>query len=255
MKQIVFLKQVPASTKINIDPVTHTLMRTGSRTQVNPDDLHALQMAVEIRKQLGGTIHAVSMGPSQAESVLREAMMYGADEAILLTDPAFAGSDTWSTSYILSSAVKRIGGASILLFGKQAIDGDTAQVGPGVAARLKLPQITEVSKISKVTGSYIIAEKMSDMGRQLLKASFPCVLTVSKEANELTAPTLRSWESANRKPIIRWTAAHLGFDVSLAGLNSSPTRVVNVCVPDSSIAISWVDSVNNLTRILKISEN
>lgn len=254
MKQFVFLKQVPASTEIHIDPVTHTLVRAGAKAQTNPDDLHALQTAVEIRSVAGGTIVAVTMGPPQAEAVLREALMFGADEAILLTDRAFAGSDTWSTGYILSSAVKKAGGATLLLFGKQAIDGDTAQVGPGVAARLNLPQLTEVRRIMEVLPESIVIEKISDNGTQVLRSSFPCVLTVTKEANVLPSPTLRAWERAQQKPVTRWSISDLGLDSSAVGLSGSPTRVVKTSVPQHEVSVKWAGNVSELAGILTTVE-
>ena len=259
MKQIVFLKQVPASTEVRIDPVTHTLVRAGAKSQTNPDDLHALQAAVDIRKQLGGKIVAVTMGPPQAETVLREAMMFGADEAILLSDRAFAGSDTWSTSYILSAAVRRLLSSDqdserdselLLLFGKQAIDGDTAQVGPGVAARLSFPQLTEVRRILNLEKNEIEVEKIADCGTQIMRSSFPCVLTVVKEANTLPAPTLRSWELAQQKAILRWSAADLELDASVIGLNGSPTRVVRTEVPTFTHSVEWITDESALSQLL-----
>lgn len=255
MKQIVFLKQVPASTEVRIDPVTHTLMRAGTKSQTNPDDLHALQAAVEIRKQQGGTIVAVTMGPPQAESVLREALMLGADEAVLLTDRAFAGSDTWSTSYILSAATRKLlspeqGTDILLLFGRQAIDGDTAQVGPGVAARMSYLQLTEVKRILKADTDGIEVEKITDRGTQTLKADYPCVLTIVKEANTIPAPTLRAWEEAQQKAILRWTAADLELDSAKTGLNGSPTRVVRTEVPVSSHAVEWLTDETELSQLI-----
>lgn len=255
MKQFVFLKQVPASTEVKIDAVTHTLVRAGAKSQTNPDDLHALQAAVDIRRQLGGTITAVTMGPPQAEAVLREAMMFGADEAVLLSDRAFAGSDTWSTSFILSAAVRRLLADDedeeiLLLFGRQAIDGDTAQVGPGVAARLAFPQLTEVCRILKVGNNEIEVEKITDLGTQVLRSSLPCALTIVKEANVLPAPTLRAWETAQQKPILRWTAADVGLGASFTGLNSSPTRVVRTEVPISSHAIQWLPDATELSKLI-----
>lgn len=254
MKQIVFLKQVPASTEVHMDPQTHTLVRAGAKAQTNPDDLHALLAAVEVRSRSGGTIVAVTMGPPQAEAVLREALMYGADEAVLLTDRGFAGSDTWSTGYILAAAVRKIGDATLLFFGKQAIDGDTAQVGPGVAARLDLPQLTEIRRVMEITAGDITVEKTSDTGSQILQSSFPCVLTVTKEANDLPAPTLRAWEEARQKEIIRWNASDLNLDASLAGLNGSPTRVVKTTVPECSISFKRINSVAELAGLLTITE-
>lgn len=265
MKQIVFLKQVPASTEVRIDPVTHTLVRAGAKSQTNPDDLHALQAAVELREKLGGTIVAVTMGPPQAEAVLREAMMFGADEVVLLTDRAFAGSDTWSTSYILAAAARKLlspdgeenagfdqeaGSRFLLLFGKQAIDGDTAQVGPGVAARLSLPQLTEVRRILRADKNEIEVEKIADAGTQVLKAPYPCVLTVVKEANTIPAPTLRAWEQAQQKAILRWTVTDLELDASAIGLNGSPTRVVRTEVPSSTHTVEWMANETALSQLL-----
>ena len=254
MKQIVFMKQVPASTEIRIDPVTHTLVRAGAKAQTNPDDLHALQMAVDVRKQIGGIIIAVTMGPPQAEAVLREALMFGADEAVLLTDRAFAGSDTWSTGYVLAAAAKKIGNSSLLLFGKQAIDGDTAQVGPGVAARMNMPQLTEVCRLLSISADHITVEKVSDTGTQMLRSSFPCTLTVSREANELPAPTLRAWEEAQKKKVTCWSASDLGLDISLTGLNGSPTRVVRTTVPEKATEIRWIAGITELSELLTIEE-
>lgn len=249
MKQIVFMKQVPASTEVRIDPVTHTLVRAGAKAQTNPDDLHALQLAVDLRRQVGGTITAVTMGPPQAEAVLREALMYGADEAVLLTDRAFAGSDTWSTGHILAAAASKIGPA-LLLFGKQAIDGDTAQVGPGVAARLDLPQLTEVRKVVSISADSITVEKVSDNGTQTLRAPSRCVLTVTKEANTLPSLTLRAWEEAQQKPLIRWSASDLSLDPACIGLNGSPTRVVKTTVPEKSTHVKWLTGIAELSSLL-----
>lgn len=254
MKQLVFLKQVPASTEIHIDPVTHTLVRAGAKAQTNPDDLHALQTAVEIRSKVGGTIIAVTMGPPQAEAVLREALMFGADEAFLLTDRAFAGSDTWSTSHILAAAAKKIGGAFLLLFGKQAIDGDTAQVGPGVAARLGLPQLTEVRRLIDFSPVSITIEKVGDSGTQVLRSSLPCVLTVTKEANALPAPTLRAWEYAQQRTITRWSVSDLELDSAVIGLTGSPTRVVRTTVPSKDVSVKWIGTASELAGILTTIE-
>lgn len=254
MKQLVFLKQVPASTEIHIDPVTHTLVRAGAKAQTNPDDLHALQTAVEIRSKAGGTIVAVTMGPPQAEAVLREALMFGADEAFLLTDRAFAGSDTWSTSHILAAAAKKIGGAFLLLFGKQSIDGDTAQVGPGVAARLGLPQLTEVRRLIDFSPVSITIEKVGDSGTQVLRSSLPCVLTVTKEANALPAPTLRAWEYAQQRTITRWSVSDLELDSAVIGLTGSPTRVVRTTVPPKDVSVKWIGTASELAGILTTIE-
>lgn len=251
MRQIVFLKQVPASTEVRLDPETHTLVRSGSKARTNPDDLHALRMAVEIKERTGGSVVAVSMGPPQAVAVLKEALMNGADEAILLSDRVFAGSDTWSTGYVLSAAVRKIGAVDLLLFGKQAIDGDTAQVGPGVAAQLNMPQLTEVLQVEEVSLESITVLKTTDRGTQLLRAAYPCALTVSKEANSLPAPSLRDWERSEATQVTHWSAADLDLDVSLLGLSGSPTRVVRTSVPDERDSIVWLNTTEGLSSLLK----
>ena len=154
-RYIVFLKQVPLSTKVEMDPVTKTLKRSSALSQVNPDDLYALQAALDLRRSTGAEVIAVSMGPLSAEVVLREAIQRGADRAILLSSPAFAGSDTWCTSLVLASAVRKIGEYDILFFGRIAIDGDTAQVGPEVAGHLNIPQVTQLVNVESCTDKYI----------------------------------------------------------------------------------------------------
>lgn len=146
-RYIVFLKQVPLSTKVEMDPVTRTLKRSSAMTRTNPDDLYALQLAVKLKRQTGAEIVAVSMGPASAEEVLREALQRGADKAVLLSSKAFAGSDTWCTSLVLAAAVRKLGEYDLLLFGKMAVDGDTAQVGPEVAGQLDIPQVTHLMDI------------------------------------------------------------------------------------------------------------
>lgn len=250
MNIIVFLKQVPASTEVRMNPETHTLIRSGTKLQTNPDDLHALQMAVDIRSQAGGIITAVTMGPPQAEAVLREAMLQGADKGILLTDKCFAGSDTLSTGKVLSATVQKLGNADILLFGKQAIDGDTAQVGPSVAAQLQIPQLTDVREIDKVTSTHIILKRQSGNSIQTIESNLPSVLTVSKEANELSAPTLKTWEKIHARAITIWNANDLNLKSDSIGLTGSPTRVVNITIPESSSSLSWLHDINDLIHTI-----
>lgn len=160
-RYIVFLKQVPQSTRVEIDPITKTLKRSSALCKTNPDDLCALQAALNLKKKTGAEIVAVSMGPAKAENVLREALQHGADRAILLSSRAFAGSDTWCTSTVLAAAVRKIGSYDILFFGRMAIDGDTAQVGPEVAGQLDIPQITQLIQIDSLTDNSIILHKKS----------------------------------------------------------------------------------------------
>src|SRR3989338_5885623 len=147
MNIIVCIKQVPETTEVRINPETNTLVREGVKSIINPFDMYAIEEAVRLKEKLGGKATVITMGPPQAEGALREAISMGIDDAILICDRAFAGSDTWATSYTLSKAIEKIGDYSLIICGKQAADGDTAQVGPGIAAHLDLPQVTYVKKI------------------------------------------------------------------------------------------------------------
>lgn len=171
-RYIVFLKQVPQSTLVEIDPITKTLKRSSALCKTNPDDLCALQAALNLKKKTGAEIVAVSMGPAKAENVLREALQHGADHAILLSSRAFAGSDTWCTSTVLAAAVRKIGSYDILFFGRMAIDGDTAQVGPEVAGQLDIPQITQLIQIDNLTDNSIILHKKPAKPYNSLKSLF-----------------------------------------------------------------------------------
>ncbi len=251
MIQIVFVKQVPFSTKVKMDPVTHTLVRSGVRTQVNPYDLHAVRAAIEVKDQCGGTVVVVTMGPPSAVAVLREAMMHGADEAVLVSDAAFAGSDTWSTSYILSMVVRHLGGADIQWFGKQAIDGDTAQVGPGVAAQLNYPQITEMNQLIEVDEHSVTVQKVTDYGYRVVKSGFPVVITVNKEANQLLSPSLNDWLRAENAEIRTINASSLQLDMSKVGLSGSPTRVKRIELPSTKQDIVMLTSAHELAQVIK----
>lgn len=239
MHIIVCIKQVPDTADVKIDPRTNTLIREGVRSIVNPFDLYAVEEALRLREQTGGRVTAVSMGPPQAEQALREVLAMGVDAAVLLSDRAFAGSDTWATSYTLSRAIRRLGGAAVILFGKQAADGDTAQVGPGVATQLDLPQITYIRRIVSVepgqtdtgTGGVLIAERLLETGCETVRTSLPCVLTVVKEINEPRFQSLAGLRRARQAVVTRWNAKDLEADPKLLGLDGSPTRVVRIFPP------------------------
>ncbi len=233
MKIVVCLKQVPDTADIRLDPVTHTLRREGVAAVVNPFDMHALEAALRLREMAGGgMVTALSMGPPQASEVLREALRRGADDGVLLCDRAFAGSDTYATSYALSQAIRRIGGVDVVVFGKQASDGDTAQVGPGVATHLDLPQITYAGRLVEVTPESITAERLLEDGREKLRASIPCVLTVVREIGEPRLPSLRGKMAAKRAESPVWTAADIGAEPERCGLKGSPTKVVKAFTPE-----------------------
>ena len=235
MKIIVCIKQVPDTTNVRINPETNTLIREGVVSIVNPFDMYAIELALQIRDRAGNgsTVTAISMGPGQAEAVLREAVSMGADNGILLSDRAFAGADTWATSYALSKAIEHIGGVDLIVFGKQASDGDTAQVGPGVATHLDLPQITYVRKLVEITDKSITAERMLEDGNETIKSELPCVLTVVKEIGEPRLPSLRGKIAAKKAEITVWKAADIGCDPAKCGLNGSPTKVVKIFTPEA----------------------
>ncbi|MBM4148921.1 MAG: electron transfer flavoprotein subunit beta/FixA family protein [Lentisphaerae bacterium] len=231
MHFVVCIKQVPDTTEVRIDPKTNTLMREGVASIINPFDVYAIEEGIRLRERVGGKVTVITMGPPQAEAALREAISMGADEAILVSDRAFAGSDTWATSYTLSMAIRKIGDASVIICGKQASDGDTAQVGPGIATHLDLPQITYVRRIDEIDDKRIVAERLLEDGHEVIESSVPCLLTVVKEINEPRLPSLRGKMAAKKAQITSWKAADLGADPARLGLNGSPTKVVKIFTP------------------------
>ena len=230
MKIVVCIKQVPDTTDVKINPETNTLVREGVVSIVNPFDMYAIEEAIRIKEMVGGdsAVTALTMGPPQAEAVLREAIAMGVDKGVLLCDRAFAGADTWATSYALAQAVKTLGGADVILFGKQASDGDTAQVGPGVATHLDTPQITYVRKLVAIDASTITAQRMLEEGNETIRASLPCVITVVKEINEPRLPSLKGKMNSKKAQITVWKASDIGADPQKCGLNGSPTKVIRI---------------------------
>ena len=231
MHTVVCIKQVPDTTNVKINPETNTLVREGVQSIVNPFDTYAIEEAIRIKEKVGGKVTALTMGPPQAEAVLRDAISLGADAGILLSDRAFAGSDTWVTGYTLAAALKKIGDFDLVLCGKQASDGDTAQVGPGIAAHLDLPQVTYVRRIHEIDAKHVVAERLLENGTETVDAPFPCLLTVVKEINEPRLPSLRGKMNAKKAELTRWTAADLGCDPNKLGLAGSPTKVVRIFSP------------------------
>lgn len=233
MKIIVCIKQVPDAKDVRLDPETNTLAREGVESIMNPYDQHALEEAVRLKEQYGGEVVAVTMGPPQAEEMLRLAISCGADEVVLVSDRAFAGADTWATSYTLENALKKIGGYDLILCGKQAIDGDTAQVGPGLATRLGIPFITCVQKVREATDSGLVMERMMDDGYDVVAADFPLLLTVVKDINEPRVPSLKGKMKAKKAAIKTLSASDIGADPDCIGLPGSPTKVVEVFPPQA----------------------
>jgi electron transfer flavoprotein beta subunit len=231
MNIIVCIKQVPETTEVKIDPQTNTLIREGVNSIINPFDMYALEEGIRLKERFGAKTTVLTMGPPQAESALREALAMGIDEAILLTDRAFAGSDTLVTSYILSCAIKKIGDFALILCGKQASDGDTAQVGPGISAHLDIPQVTYVRKIKEVKQGQAIVERMTEEGFEVIQTPLPSLFTVVKEINEPRLPSLRGKMRARRAVIPGWTHKDLGLLPEKIGLSGSPTQVVKIFTP------------------------
>lgn len=231
MHFVVCIKQVPDTADVKIDPETNTLIREGVASIINPFDTYAIEEAVRLKEKLGGKVTALTMGPPQAEAALKDAISVGVDEGILVSDRAFAGSDTWATSYTLSLALKKIGDFDLIICGKQASDGDTAQVGPGIAAHLNLPQITYVRKIEEISETRVAAERLLENGYEVIESPLPAVLTVVKEINEPRIPSLKGKLAAKKAQITHWTAADIGGDPEQLGLNGSPTKVVKIFSP------------------------
>ncbi len=232
MNIVVCIKQVPNTTEIKIDPTTNTLVREGVESIINPFDLYAIEEAVRLKEQHGGKVTAISMGPPQVESALREAVSMGMDEIILLTDRKFAGSDTWATSLTLAAAINKLKSFDIIFFGQQAIDGDTAQVGPGVATHINIPQTCFVKQIESIEGKKIRVERLMEDGHDIVEMNMPVVLTAVKEINVPRLPSLRGKRNAKRAELITWNADDLGLNETDIGLNGSPTQVVKIFTPE-----------------------
>ena len=231
MNIIVCVKQVPDAKDVRLDPETNTLAREGVQSIMNPYDQHALEAAVRLKEAHGGEVVVVTMGPPQAEDMLRLAISCGADRAVLVSDRAFAGADTWATSYTLEQAIKVIGDFDLILCGKQAIDGDTAQVGPGLAMRLGIPYTTCVQKIRESGVSSLVVERMMDDGYDVVEITVPALLSVVKDINEPRVPSLKGKMRAKKADITVLDAADINADSGCIGLPGSPTQVVNVFPP------------------------
>ncbi len=237
MHIVVCIKQVPDSAQIRVHPVTNTIMRQGVPAIVNPYDLFSLEEALRLKDRFGGRVTVLSMGPPQAEDALRKCISYGADDAILVTDRAFAGADTLATSYALASAIRQIGGeqaVDMVFAGKQTIDGDTAQVGPGIAKRMDLQLLTYVSRIVEVdpVARSIVVERRAEGGVQVLKTALPCLVTMLENSNELRFATLPAMIHAAAYPVRKWDKTAAGIeDAGKIGLKGSPTVVSKVFGP------------------------
>ena len=222
-RYIVFLKQVPLSTKVEMDPVTRTLKRSSAMARTNPDDLYALQLAVKLKRQTEAEIVAVSMGPASAEEVLREALQRGADKAVLLSSKAFAGSDTWCTSLVLAAAVRKLGEYDLLM------------------------------EVSDISDTCMCVRKQAGRLLQRMEVDLPCVVTVGRETGELDCPTLTGWRWAQRQSILHWDECDLGLEPSQVGLQASPTQVVSTMVPRRKKDVEWLPDGEKFFAVVRES--
>jgi len=234
MNILVCIKQVPETTDVKINPETNTLVREGVASIVNPFDMYAVEQALKLRDQYGGKVHVITMGPPQAEQALKETVELGADEIHHVCDRAFAGSDTWATGWTLAAAIRKIGEPEpidLVICGKQAIDGDTAQVGPGVAEFLDWPFIGYIRKVCEFKDGRLRVERASDFGHDVLETPLPAVITVLKEIGEPRLPSLKGKMRAKKIKAPMLTAAALGLQDKDLGLKGSPTVVSKIFSP------------------------
>ena len=236
MNIVVCLKQVPGTANVRIDPVTNTLIREGIENIINPFDAYALEAGVRLRELHGGKVTALSMGPPQAKAMLRGAISLGADAAVLLSDKAFAGADTWATAYTLAAAVKKLEAIDLVICGRQTVDGDTGQVGPELAELLDWPFTAYVNKTEFATEGEMHFERMVEGGHETVAVNLPAVITVTKEINTPRLPSLRGLARSKSAEITVWGAESLGADMARVGLAGSATQVVKIFFPKREVS-------------------
>ena len=232
MDILVCIKQVPGTSKVEVDPVTGVLKRDGVDSKMNPYDLYALETALRLREQVGGRVKVISMGPLQALAVIKEAYMMGADEGVLLSDRKFGGADVLATSYTLSQGVKQMGNIDLILCGKQTTDGDTAQVGPEMAEYLGIPHIANVLKIEEIKDTSMTVEMDMPNTIEVAEIKFPCLLTVEKDIFQPRLPSYRKkLETKDREIKVLSFKDLLDQNEKRYGLSGSPTQVERIFPP------------------------
>jgi electron transfer flavoprotein beta subunit len=234
MNIAVCIKQVPGKFKVEIDPQSGLLTKAGTDNIINPFDQNALEEALRLKEKLGGKVSVISMGPAQAAESLREAIAMGADEAILLSDPAFEGSDTWATAHIISLGIRKLGQPDLMICGRQTIDGETGQVGPELAEMLAIPFVSCVSRIEEVAEGRVKMQRMADEGHHIVEMQLPGAISVVKEINVPRLPSLRGLMQAKKAAITVWNGQELGVDPARVGSQGSPLRTVRVSRPQRS---------------------
>ena len=231
MKIVVCVKEVPDTTEIKIDPEHNTLIREGVPSIINPFDLNALEEALKIKDENQAEVIVISMGPPSVEKNLKELLAMGADKAYLITDRAFAGADTLATSLTLTAAIKKIGDVDLIVTGKQAIDGDTAQVGPGIAELLDVPQLIFIQRILKTDEKTLTARRATESGYEDVEVELPAVISIIKSTTDPRLPSLRGMMKAKRAEVPQFEHKELGLDPKDIGLNGSPTKVIKIFTP------------------------
>lgn len=231
MKIVVCIKQVPKSDTVKFDKKTGSLLREGVKSILNPYDFNAIEAAINIREKFGGEVYAITMGPPQAAEVIKEAMTMGVDSGVVLSDRAFAGSDTLATTYTLAKGIKKLCSPDVVICGKESIDGETGQVGPGLAVRLDMPSITCAEDI-KFNGESFVIKKLYEWGYDIVETKPPVLITTLSSLNRPRLPSLKCMIKVKDTKIPLWNADDIGADPAKLGLSGSPTKVFKTFVPD-----------------------
>lgn len=245
MNVIVCVKQVPGTNEVKMNKETNTIIREGVEAIINPFDTYAVEEGLRIRDKTGGKVTVLSMGIPTVADLLKETIGLGVDDAVLLSDRAFAGADSLATSYALSMGIKKIKDFDLIICGKQATDGDTAQVGPSLAEKLGIPHTTYVRKIEEIREGYIRCQRLTEDGYEVIEMSLPAVITVVKEINEPRLPSIKGMMRAKKAVINVWTADDINADKNLCGLKGSPTQVVKTFVPVHDIKSEMIEGNPN----------
>ncbi|ACP39204.1 FAD-binding protein [Saccharolobus islandicus] len=251
LKVVVSIKQVPDVDELRIDPITNNLVREGVPAVINPPDLHAIEEAVRLKERYGAKTIVITMGPPQADSALREALAMGIDEAYLISDRAMAGADTWATSYTISKAVQKLGGADLILFGRRAVDGETEQVGPQTGKWLGLPVIGYVSEIKKLEKDKIVVTRTTEFDEEVIEAPIPTVLTMLEVANKPRQPDILSLIKAKTAKITVWNKDDIKAEPDKIGLAGSPTKVIKVQPPPKTRKAEIIDGKKDIEKAAK----
>lgn len=255
MNIIVCVKQVPSTNEVKMDSKTNTLIREGVESIINPFDMFAIEEGIRLKEKHGGKVTTLSMGIPSVAELLKETIALGADDAVLLSDRTFAGADSLATSYALYTGVENIGNYDLIICGKQATDGDTAQVGPSLAEKLNIPHVTYVRKILSYDNKTICCERLTDDGYEVIEIDAPAVITVVKEINDPRYPKLKNILASKRHIVKTLTAKDVNADVAQCGLNGSPTQVVRTFIPQSKVSSLFLegttaDKCEELSNIL-----